>query len=173
MTSALVLTGAPGTGKSSVLEALTTLLGIDGTPHGAIESEQLAWGLPWLEASEWLPQLTSVISLQRRAGRRLFLVSATTETAAELRDVVDAVAAERVLIVCLSAGPEIVAARIADREPDYWPGKNALIAHARRLAHTMPAIEGVDLVLETEGRDPAAVAKEVRDALRVRGLLGH
>jgi len=171
VTAALVLTGAPGAGKSSVLEALTTLLEIEGTAYGAIESEQLAWGSPWLQAGEWIPQLAAVLSLQHQAGRRLFLVAATTETGAELRGVVDAVDVEHVIVVCLSAAPDTVAARIARREPDSWPGKAALIAHARQLARSIPAIEGVDLVIDTGGRDPVAVAGEVRDALRVRGLL--
>jgi catechol 2,3-dioxygenase-like lactoylglutathione lyase family enzyme len=171
MTAALVLTGAPGTGKTSVLEALGTLLEIDDVAYGAIESEQLAWGWPWLEPSQWLPQLASVIALQRQAGRRLFLVAATTETADELGALVGAIGAQRVLTVCLSAPPEVAAKRVAAREPDRWPGKAALVAHARELAASMPSIDGIDLVLETDGRDPEAVADEVRDALRARGML--
>lgn len=171
MTAALALTGAPGVGKSSVLEALTTLLEIDGIAYGALESEQLAWGSPWLRAGEWIPQLASVLLLQRQASRRLFLVAATTETGAELRAVLAAVAVEHAFVVCLRATPDTVAARIARREPDSWPGKAALIAHARQLARSMPAIAGVDLVIDTGGRDAVAVAGEVRDALRVRGLL--
>lgn len=46
MTLALILTGPPGAGKSSVLEALTTLLELDGVEYSALESEQLAWGSP-------------------------------------------------------------------------------------------------------------------------------
>lgn len=155
VSAALVLTGAPRAAKSSVLEALTTLLEIDGTAYGAIESEQLAWGSPWLQAGEWIPHLAADLSLQRQAGRRLFLVAATTEIADELRDVVDAVAVEQVIVVCLRATPDTVAARIATREPDAWPGKAALTAHARQLARTIPAIGGLDLVVETEARAPS------------------
>lgn len=171
VTAALVLTGAPGTGKTSVLEALTTLLEIDEVAYGAIECEQLAWGSPWLRPAEWVPILAAVISLQRQAGRRLSLVVATTESHAELRAVLGAVAAERVLVVCLDAPPATVAVRIAAREPDAWPGKAALIAHARELAKSIPALTGVDLVLDTEARDPVAVAGAIRDALRVGRLL--
>jgi hypothetical protein len=57
---------------------LSTLLEVDELAFGALESEQLAWGSPWLRPSEWLPQLAAVICLQRAAGRRLFLVAATT-----------------------------------------------------------------------------------------------
>jgi cytidylate kinase len=165
MTAALVLTGAPGTGKSSVLGALTTLLELEGVEYGAIESEQLAWGSPWLAPAQWTALLGSVVAFQRRAGRRLFLVAATTETAEELEGVVTAIAAQRVVVVCLSAPADVVAARIAEREPDAWPGKRDLVERARRLSCTMPSIEGVGLVIDTEGRDPADVAAEVRAAL--------
>jgi pimeloyl-ACP methyl ester carboxylesterase/chloramphenicol 3-O-phosphotransferase len=170
--AALVLTGAPGAGKSAVLEALTTLLEVEGVAFGAIESEQLARGSPWLKADQWIPQLASVLALQRQAGRRLFLVAATTETAAELRGVIDALAAHKTLVVCLNASPDTVAARIAEREPDRWPGKHALIEHSRDLALSIPYIDGIDLRIDTDGRAATDVASEIRDALRARGALG-
>jgi gluconate kinase len=163
--AALVLTGAPGAGKSSVLEALTTLLEIDGVEFGALESEQLAWGSPWLPDDHWLRALAQLIALQREAGRELFLVAATTETAAELRAVQDALAVETVVVVCLRAAPGTVAARIAERESDAWPGKQWLIAHAAELAESIPSIEGLDLIVDTDGRDAADVAREVRAAV--------
>jgi chloramphenicol 3-O-phosphotransferase len=165
MTAALVITGAPGTGKSSVLQALANLLEVEHVPFGALESEQLAWGSPWLPHAAWLLVLARVIDLQREAGRELFLVAATTETADELRDVLEALAAVRVLVVCLKAAPDTVAARIAQREPDAWPGKQTLIAHARELAESIPSIEGLDAIVDTDDRDPVDVAREIRDAL--------
>jgi hypothetical protein len=42
-TWAMLLTGAPGAGKTSVLEKLATLLEIEGVEFGALESEQLGW----------------------------------------------------------------------------------------------------------------------------------
>jgi energy-coupling factor transporter ATP-binding protein EcfA2 len=169
--AALLLTGAPGSGKSSVLEALSTLLEVDGVAFGALEAEQLAWGWPWLSASEWLPQLTVVISLQRAAGRRLFLVAATVETQPELQGVIDALAVDRVVVVCLQASPEVVARRIADREPDAWPGKAPLISHARDLAESIPSIPSINAILGTDGRSPVEVAGEVYDTLCSHGVI--
>jgi broad-specificity NMP kinase len=168
LTASLVLTGAPGAGKTSVLEALTTLLEIEGTPYGAIECEQLAWGSPWLAPEHWIAQLAGVLALQRDAGRERFLVAATTETEAELRGVVAAIAAPRTLAICLRAAPATVAARIAEREPDAWPGKAALIAHAAELAGSIPRLGGIDMVIDTDGRDRLDVAREVRAALDQR-----
>jgi broad-specificity NMP kinase len=166
VTVALILTGPPGAGKSSVLEALTTLLEIDGVEFSAFESEELARGSPWLPAEQWLPQLAAVMALQRDVGRRVFLVVATTETAEELRGVAEAVGADRTLVVLLVAAPDAVAARIEAREPDRWPGKAGLVAHARELAASMPReLENIDARLETGGRTAAEVAAKVRDVL--------
>ena len=44
MVRAIVITGSPGAGSRSVLEALSGLLDHDGVPHAAFESEQLGWG---------------------------------------------------------------------------------------------------------------------------------
>jgi chloramphenicol 3-O-phosphotransferase len=168
----LFLIGAPGAGKTSVLEALTTLLEIDGLEYGSLESETLSQGSPLLPASEWAPQLQAVVALQRGAGRKLFLITATPETADDLRLLIDATGAERMLVVCLSAPAETVSARVAGREPDRWPGKQRLIAHARQLAHTIPELDGIDLILDTTARRPDDLACDIRDAMKATGLLG-
>jgi chloramphenicol 3-O-phosphotransferase len=169
--SALVLIGSPGAGKSSVLEALATLHDIEDVDHGAIEAEQLSLGRPLLPASSWVPQLDAVLSLQREAGRRRFLISATVETAAELAALRRATAAELLLVVCLTASPETVAARIDAREPDRWPGKQPLIERARNLASSIPDVPGIDLAIDTEQRRAEDVAAEIFRAMRDRGML--
>jgi chloramphenicol 3-O-phosphotransferase len=172
MVTALVLIGAPGAGKSSVLEALATLHDIEDIQHGAIEAGQLSLGRPLLPASSWVPQLAAVLSLQRDAGRRRFLISATVETAHDLAAVTHATAAQQLLVVCLSASPTTVATRIDAREPDHWPGKAPLIARARQLATTTPRLPGIDLVIDTEQRHAEDVAAEILDAMRHTGMLG-
>jgi chloramphenicol 3-O-phosphotransferase len=171
MSGALILIGGPGSGKSSVLDALGTMLEIDDVRFGAIEIEQLARGWPWLNAAQWMPQLEAVIELQRRAGRQTFLVAATTETEKELRAVVEAVGADQVVVVCLSAPAELAARRVAEREPDSWPGKLPLVEHARKLATEIPSLGGIDLVLSTVDRQAAEVAIEVKKLLAANGIL--
>ena len=168
---ALVLIGAPGSGKTSVLEAVATLHDIEDVEHGAIEAEGLSLGRPLLPASSWVPQLGAVLSLQREAGRRRFLVSATVETAEDLAALRTATAAEILLVVCLSASSETVAARIDAREPDRWPGKTPLIARARQLASSTSRLPGIDLVISTEQRAADDVASEIFQAMRCRGMI--
>ncbi|HXB15487.1 MAG TPA: hypothetical protein VNV44_07055 [Solirubrobacteraceae bacterium] len=173
MIAALVLIGAPGTGKSSVLDALATLLEREGVEHGALESEELTRGFPPLSNAILAEQLAHAMALQRRAGRRLFLVAFTPESEAELQSVVAATGAERTLLACLRAPTEAIAARLREREPDRWPGKEALIAHARALSGTVPALDGIDLTLDTDGREAEQLARTVLEAMRERGLLAR
>jgi hypothetical protein len=166
----VLLTGAPGAGKSSVLEKLATLLEVEGVEFGALESEQLGWGSPWLSGEPWLGQLRAVLELQRGAGRRRFLIAATTETSDELAAVRDAIALDRLVAVLLVVAPEVAAARIDMREPDGWPGKQGLIGHARHLAVSMRDLAGIDIRIDTNARDAGDVAVELREALRPHGL---
>ena len=148
-----------------MLEALGTELERREIMYGSIESEQLSQGWPLLDAAVWTRALAAVLALQRAAGRTLFVVAATTEDAAQLDAVVAAAAADRTLVVALSAPPDVVAARLEAREPDTWPGKRRLVAHARALAETLPRLARVDVVMETVGRDPREVATEVMSLL--------
>ena len=164
MTAAIVITGAPGSGKSSVAQAFTTLLENAGVEHGAIESEQLAWGTPWLTDAQAHEQLAAVCRLQRGYGRRLFVVVATTETQQDLDSLVAATGASRTFAVALRAPGDVCAARVLEREPERWAGRDALASHARVLADVIPALPGVDLVLDTDGRSAEAVAGTLFEA---------
>jgi thymidylate kinase len=166
LTSAVLITGAPGAGKSTVLEALSER----GVPHGCFEREQLEWGEPWLSPGAVMPLLEAVCRLQREAGRTRLVVTATTETEDELRDTLRAIGAARSVVVALAVEPETAAERVAAREPDWWDGKADLVAHARELAASIPALPGVDLVIVNEGRDARATAVAIVDQLAARGL---
>ena len=100
----------------------------------------------------------------------MLLLAFTAESADELDAVKAAAGAERTLAVCLRAPAPELAARLAEREPDRWPGKAGLIAHARELADLAPSLAGLDLAVDTCGRDAQRVAGAVLAAMRQRGL---
>ena len=166
---AILIVGAPGSGKSAVIEALGNLLVDDDVEHGALEAEQLAWGHPWLSLGDTLPQLAAVLSEQRNLGRRLFVLTATPETDDDLAALVAALSAEPVMVVALRARPETVAARILDREPDHWAGRQALADHARTLALAIPHFRRVDMILDTDATPPLDVARAIHAQLLARG----
>jgi broad-specificity NMP kinase len=162
MDRAIVLTGSPGAGKTSVLEALTGLLSNDGVSYGALESEQLAYGHPWLAEEQAYEILAEVCRMQRGFGRALFLIVGTTETDEHIDGIVSAIGADETVVVCLRADPETAARRVYEREPPEWHGRDGLVEAARRLATEIPALTGVDLVIDTDGRHPRDVAREIR-----------
>lgn len=102
----------------------------------------------------------------RGLGTPLLLLTATLEDDSHREQVLAATGAERTLLVRLEADPETLRDRILAREPPGWEGLPELLNASRALAASMPdELGGVDLVLSTEGRDPAEVAASIAAAL--------
>ena len=161
---AVVLTGPPGAGKTSVLTALVDALSDDDVAHAAVEVEALVWTHPALPNAQRARNIRTACDLHREAGHRLLLVAETLESDADTAELLDAIGAEEVLIVRLEAEPATLVERIVEREPASWSGLAALVAHTQELATTNRGLAGVDLVLSTEGERPEDVAARIRSA---------
>ena len=161
---AVVLTGPPGAGKTSVLTALADALSDDDIPHAAVEVEAVVRTHPALGDEQWARHVQAMCALHREAGHELLLVAQTLETDEDVVKLKRAVGADEYLLVRLEAPPATLVARIVDREPESWSGLPELVAHARQLAAGMPALRGIDLVVSTEGQSAEAVAQRIRDA---------
>jgi chloramphenicol 3-O-phosphotransferase len=162
---AVVITGPPGAGKTTVLSALTDALSDDGVPHAAVESEALRWAHPALTYEQEMRNVKAVCALYREYGRELMLIGQTIETDDDLAEILDALGADESFVVRLEANPATLAERIIQRESDGWPGLSELVEHAQQLAATVPAAESINLVLSTEGQPPDTVAAQIREAL--------
>jgi broad-specificity NMP kinase len=162
MVRAIVITGSPGAGKSSVLEALGGLLDNDAVPHATFESEQLAWGHPWLSEEDAYEVLAVTCRALKDKGRDLFIIAGTTETDAHIEAITSAIAADETTVVCLTAAPATAQARVLEREPPEWHGRDELAAHAHLLATQIPALRGIDVHVATDDRHPRDVAREIR-----------
>ena len=160
---ALLITGPPGSGKTSVLTALTEALSDDDVPHAALEVEAIAWTHPGLEDEARLRHVRVNCALLRKAGHEVLLVGDTIETQDELAQLIEAVGAEETFVVRLHAPPDTLAERIIAREPPSWSGLAGLVAHARAMAD----VPGADLVLSTEGEAAEAVAARIRETARL------
>ncbi len=161
MNHALLITGPPGAGKSSTLNRLSTLLEIHGVRHGAVEADELSRGWPYPAEAEWEKRLAFVCEDMRRDARDLLLVVATVEDAAMLARVVAAIGGHHTTVLALTAPAEIVAARVAAREPDDWPGKADLEAHAARLALAIPHLPGIDGVISSIDLSAEQIAADI------------
>src|SRR4051795_4718249 len=65
---AVVLTGPPGAGKTSVLEALSDALTADDVGHAAVEVEALTSAHPPLDDEQWVMPVAAICGLYRRLG---------------------------------------------------------------------------------------------------------
>ena len=162
---AVLLTGPPGAGKTSVLTALVDALSDDDVPHAAVEVEMLVWTHPSLSDEQWRRHVAAMCELYREAGHGLLLVAETLESDEDVAQLRHAVSADEYFLVRLEAQPATLVERIIRREPEGWSGLSGLVEHTQQLAVSMPAVQGVDLVLSTEGQRPDAVAERSRAAL--------
>ena len=161
---AVVITGPPGAGKSSVLAALSDALSDDDIAHAAVEIEALVWAHPALSDEQWRRQVELACELYRNAGYELLLVAQTLETDDDVTQLLAAVGAEDVFLVRLEARPDALVERIISREPSTWSGLRPLVDHVQELAASMPALSSVDLVLATDDARPEDVAARIRAA---------
>jgi adenylylsulfate kinase-like enzyme len=161
---AVIITGPPGAGKSAVLTALVDDLIDDDVANAALDVDEVVRSHPMLDDALWRRQVGGIAALFRDAGHRLLIVAETLETDADTARLLEALGAGEHLLVRLEAPADTLAARIIEREPESWSGRDGLVESARRLAGTMPALRGVDLVLSTEGERPEAVAARIRAA---------
>jgi len=161
---AVLITGPPGAGKTSVLTALVDALSDDDVAHAGIEVEMLEWAHPALTDEQWTRHLSTMCGLYRKGGHHLLLIAQTVETDDDLTMLCEAVGAEEYFLVRLEAQSATLVKRIIEREPPSWSGLATLVAHAQKLAISMRALRGVDLVLSTEGERPEDVAARIRAA---------
>lgn len=157
----VLVIGAPGAGKTSLVEALANELERAQISFGALESEQLAWGYPLLAPTDWAATLEAVLASQRAAGRDLFLIAATPESRGDLELLADACAPDVPVVACVLAHAETVAERLAQREDDAWVGKDELVARARKLAEAVPSLTGIDVRLDSERAGPRQLARQL------------
>lgn len=170
---ALVLTGPPGAGKSEVAASLHDSLGDLGIDAALVEIDALERSHPPLERDRAFSHLRMIAGSYGDIGTDLLLITATLEDDSYREAVIAAAGVDAHLLVRLEADPETLRERLLAREPPGWGGLPDLLNASRELAASMPRLGEVDLVLNTENRQPPEVATEIEGILRERGIAGY
>ena len=137
---AVVITGPPGAGKTTVLTALQNVLADDGIKHAVIEVEALAWA--------WAYPLTDEQSFRHLASG----VTVAPQTSdGHLSALLRALAPTERLVVRLDANAATLRQRIVDREPPEWSGLPQLVEATEGIARASRLLEDVDMTCSTEG----------------------
>ena len=162
----LLLTGAPGAGKSEAMTRVHDNLADGGIDSAAIDVDQLARTYPPLARNRHLAHLSALSESFRQLGHQLLVVAAAAESNDELRAWLEAAGAERRYVVHLIAGPATLERRLLERENLEWSGMPELLESARRMSTVR--FDDADLELDTENLAREEVAGAVETQLRLR-----
>ncbi len=162
----LLLTGAPGAGKSEAMTRAHDNLADGGVDSAAIDVDELARSYPPVDQDRHLAHLSALSESFRQMGHELLVVAAAAESDDELRAWLEAAGAERRYVVHLIAGPATIERRLLERENLEWSGMPELLEAARRMSSVR--FDDADLELDTENLTPEEVAASIETQLRLR-----
>jgi adenylylsulfate kinase len=123
---ALLITGAYGSGKSSVVEEIADRLEDRGLPYAALDLDWLSWADTgpdeWAEHRMLLKNLSAVAANYLEAGVRFFVMARAFRDPAEMESLIAALPL-RWWLVRLAVPPEVIARRLrgqamAGRHPE-------------------------------------------------------
>ncbi len=159
---AVIVTGAPGVGKTTYLMALTDVLADDQIAHATIDADEVSWAYPY-------PDLTARAEYVRRAwvahrdqGHELLLLGEVVESPEHLAELLDAVETDDHLLVRLTAPYMLLRQRILAREPVEWSGTEHLLEETRRWVERIEELPGTHLTIDTVRTGPLEAAALIR-----------
>lgn len=159
---AVVVTGAPGAGKTAALIGLADALIDDQIAHAAVDVDEVAWAYPFPDLDGRCARLAAAWGAHREAGHDLLLVGEVVESNDHLAQILGSIGADDHLLVLLEAAPATMRERIAAREPPGWSGLDHLLGEVERYAASLPQLDGVHVVCNTEQLPPDEVTARIR-----------
>ena len=124
---AVVVTGAPGAGKTAYLIALTDALVDDEVATRPSTPTRSAWAYPYPRIEARVELLRRAWAAHRDAGHDLLLLGEVVESTEHLAELLEAVGADDHLLVRLTAPYMLLRQRILAREPADWSGLEYLL----------------------------------------------
>jgi hypothetical protein len=159
---AVVITGAPGAGKTTYLTALTDALIDDKIAHAVIDADEVSWAYPFPDLRGRTEYLAHAWAAHRERGHDLALLGEVIESREHLRELLDAVGADDHLLVRLTAPYALLRQRILAREPPGWSGLDHLLDETERWVEVIGALDGVHLTIDTMRTGPPQAAASIR-----------
>jgi broad-specificity NMP kinase len=159
---AVVVTGPPGSGKTSCLTALTDALVDDKVSHASLDMDEVAWAYPFPSVEERAALLGNAWEGHRRMGHDVLLFCEVVESSAHLAQLLYAVGADDHLLVRLEATPATMRERIVAREPPGWSGLEHLLGEVEPYAVSQRGLDGVHVTLDSEQLSPEQEAARIQ-----------
>ena len=161
----LIVTGPVGVGKTTVAGEMGLLLLDAKVPHATVDFDQLTACYPRpADDDRWgtklgLMNLAALWKNYQRSGARRLLIARVLESRSEVDGFREAVPGADIRVVRLRAAPETLQSRVRQRGPG--GGMEWHLHRAVELAPLMDAQQVEDLLIETDGRDPVNIARDI------------
>jgi hypothetical protein len=161
---AVVVTAAPGGGKTTYLTALTDALVDDRVAHAVIDTDDVAWAYPYPDLGERVEYVRHACTAYRERGHDLLLLGEVVESADHLAGLLSAVHADDHLLVRLTAPYMLLRQRILAREPAEWSGTDHLLEETKRWVRLVDELEAAHVTIDSVRTGPAEAAERIRAA---------
>jgi cytidylate kinase len=159
---AVVITGAPGAGKTTYLTALTDALADEEIAHAVIDADEVSWAYPYPDLKGRARYVRRAWQAYRDEGHDVLLLGEVVESGEHLAELLAAVEADDHLLVRLTAPYALLRQRILAREPMEWSGTDHLIEETRRWAEVIDGLDGVHVSVDTARVSPPQAAALIR-----------
>jgi GTPase SAR1 family protein len=160
----VVITGAPGVGKTTYLIALFDALVDDQVASAAIDADEVSFAYPFPDLRGRADYIRRAAEAYRDNGHDVLLLSEVIESSEHLGQLLDAVGAEDHLLVRLTAPYMLLRQRILAREPVGWSGTEHLLEETRRWVEGIDELDGAGLTIDTVRTAPLEAAERIRAA---------
>ncbi len=165
--SALLITGTVGVGKTTTAEQVGRRLGEAGTAYAVIDLDEIRrfWPMPPGDpfgVQIEVANLTAVAANYLRAGAEWLVLAGVVENQGQ-RQLIQAAVGVPLSVVRLRLSLAVVRQRLAVRHAADPEGLSWHLDRAGVLEDILTTAQAEDLVIETDGLDPAEVAERVLD----------
>lgn len=161
---ALLITGPVGVGKTSVAETVAELLTEARVPHALVDIDRISLCYPTPADDRFNERLAnrnlaSIWPNYQAAGATCLILARVVESRDDVAAYQHAIPGARILVVRLRASLVTLAERVRQRERG--SGLDWHLARAIELAPQMDRDRVEDLLIDTDGKDLIAVAREI------------